>query len=91
MYEDKTIVCRDCRIEFPFSAGEQQFFAEKGFKDPLRCKECRGTNSRNSSDDRPRREMFDTVCSNCGDSCRVPFEPTGTKPVYCSECFKFMK
>ena len=34
-----------------------------------------------------RREMYDAVCSNCGKNCKVPFHPTGDKPVYCSECF----
>jgi len=38
-------------------------------------------------DDRPR-EMFKTVCSNCGKDCEVPFRPTSGKPVYCSECFE---
>ncbi|OYT62015.1 cytochrome C551 [Methanosarcinales archaeon ex4484_138] len=27
--------------EFVFTAGEQEFFEEKGFDDPQRCKECR--------------------------------------------------
>ncbi len=31
MYEDKTLVCKDCGKEFTFSAGEQEFYAEKGF------------------------------------------------------------
>ncbi len=34
------------------------------------------------------REMHKAVCSNCGRNCEVPFEPTGSKPVYCNECFK---
>jgi CxxC-x17-CxxC domain-containing protein len=34
-----------------------------------------------------RREMHDTICSNCGKDCKVPFRPTGDKPVFCSECF----
>ncbi len=33
------------------------------------------------------REMHKAVCSDCGKNCEVPFEPTGSKPVYCSECF----
>jgi CxxC-x17-CxxC domain-containing protein len=37
-------------------------------------------------DSRPK-EMFDATCSKCGKSCQVPFKPTGTKPVLCSECF----
>ena len=32
MYEDKTLVCKDCGKEFTFSAGEQEFYAEKGFR-----------------------------------------------------------
>lgn len=36
--------------------------------------------------DRP--EMFDAVCDQCGKDCRVPFRPSGDKPIYCSECFE---
>lgn len=45
---------------------------------------------RRSFSDRPRedRQMFPAVCSDCGRSCEVPFEPTGEKPVYCSDCFQ---
>ena len=32
MYEDKTLVCKDCGAEFVFTAGEQEFYAEKGFQ-----------------------------------------------------------
>ena len=31
MYEDKTLVCKECGNEFVFTAGEQEFYAEKGF------------------------------------------------------------
>ena len=37
--------------------------------------------------DRPR-EMFTTTCDSCGKEARVPFRPTGSKPVYCSDCFR---
>ena len=30
MYEDKTIICKECGKEFTFTAGEQEFYAEKG-------------------------------------------------------------
>ena len=36
------------------------------------------------------REMFDAVCDNCGKDCKVPFKPSGNKPVYCSDCFEKM-
>jgi CxxC-x17-CxxC domain-containing protein len=36
------------------------------------------------------RQLFKTVCSNCGKDCEVPFRPTNGKPVYCSDCFEKM-
>ena len=42
MYEDKTLVCKECGQEFVFTAGEQEFYAERGFQnEPQRCKACR--------------------------------------------------
>ena len=34
------------------------------------------------------REMFDVKCAECGVDTQVPFNPTGDRPVYCSDCFK---
>ena len=34
------------------------------------------------------REMFKTVCSDCGKECEVPFKPTEGRPVYCRDCFR---
>lgn len=36
--------------------------------------------------DRPM--MHKTKCSDCGAFCEVPFRPTGTKPVFCNDCFR---
>lgn len=44
----------------------------------------RGGFDRNRND----RQMFDTICDMCGQECQVPFQPTGEKPVYCSNCFE---
>ena len=42
MYEDKTLVCKDCGKEFVWTAGEQEFYASRGFENqPQRCKACR--------------------------------------------------
>jgi CxxC-x17-CxxC domain-containing protein len=37
---------------------------------------------------RSQREMFSAICSGCGKEAQVPFQPSGDKPVYCSECFQ---
>ena len=40
--QDQTLTCADCGEEFTWSAGEQDFFHEKGFTNqPKRCRECR--------------------------------------------------
>lgn len=39
--QDIKIVCKDCGKEFIFTAGEQEFYKEKGFSNPVRCKDCR--------------------------------------------------
>ncbi len=96
--EDKTLTCRDCNREFTFTAGEQEFFAQKGFtNEPSRCPECRA--SRKTSGgystggyssggyERREREMFPAVCAQCGKDTQVPFQPSGDRPVYCSDCF----
>lgn len=66
-YQDITLTCRDCGEPFIFSAGEQEFYAQKGFlNNPVRCPACRRArkeqrNRRSDSDqqaaptERPRR------------------------------------
>ena len=51
MFQDKTLVCKDCGAEFVFTAGEQEFYAEKGFQnEPIRCKACRNARKSQRSD-----------------------------------------
>ena len=85
MYEDKTLVCRDCGAEFVFTAGEQEFYAEKGFQnEPTRCKACRQARKTRAANGEPR-EMFETTCAACGAPTRVPFIPKSDRPIYCSD------
>jgi CxxC-x17-CxxC domain-containing protein len=101
MYADKTLACRDCGHAFAFTAGEQEFHASKGFQnEPSRCRDCRSARKADRDGGggyssgggggygRQDREMFSATCSTCGQEARVPFQPRGDKPVYCSNCFK---
>lgn len=85
MFEDKTLVCKDCGNEFVFTAGEQEFYAERGFtNEPKRCKACRDAKKGAT---KPEREMFIATCAACGGEAKVPFQPREDRPVYCSACF----
>ena len=92
---DKTLSCADCSSEFVFTASEQEFYAERQFSEPRRCPSCRAARklARGGSGDPAgstgggSRQMYSTTCSSCGREAKVPFQPTGSKPVYCSDCF----
>lgn len=97
-YQDRTLTCADCGTSFTFTSGEQEFHASKGFTNqPGRCPECRAARkaerggssySSGAGSYGGQREMFSATCAACGNEARVPFQPRGDKPVYCSDCFR---
>lgn len=93
MYQDKVLTCRECGNEFTFTAGEQEFYAEKGFtNEPARCPACRQARKRqNRQRSGSSRQLFDAVCSRCGVETKVPFRPRQDKPVYCRECYQLIR
>lgn len=87
MFVDKTLTCRECNEEFTFTVGEQEFFRSKGLiNEPARCPACRVARRR-AQQSGMERPMYDIVCDSCGADAKVPFEPRGDRPVYCSDCF----
>lgn len=48
--EDKELTCKDCGQSFTFTGGEQDFFAERGFSEPVRCKPCRDARKMQKND-----------------------------------------
>jgi CxxC-x17-CxxC domain-containing protein len=88
-YQDRVLKCIDCGADFSFTAGEQLFFADKGFKnEPKRCKPCKSKRNQMLSGQGHQRVETTTVCSQCGKETTVPFKPTQGRPVYCRECFQ---
>ncbi len=97
-FQDKSLQCADCGATFTFSAGEQEFFASKGYtNEPKRCPSCRqarrsdryggGGGGGGGGGYGGRRQMFPVVCAQCGKETEVPFEPREGRPVYCSDCY----
>ena len=81
-FQDRTLVCKDCGKEFTFTAGEQEFYKEKGFEnDPVRCRDCRGKRRRSHDGDSGERTMFQVTCAACGKETEVPFEPKLCTPL----------
>jgi CxxC-x17-CxxC domain-containing protein len=95
-YHDRVLKCSECSAEFVFTAGEQMFFADKGFKnEPKRCKGCKARRSEgmggNGGPNLQMRSETKTNCSQCGKETTVPFRPTQGRPVFCRECFQSRK
>lgn len=98
-YQDKPLPCTACGQRFTFTSGEQEFPASQGFTNqPCRCPECRAARKAERGDGSDssgtgggsggQRELFSATCASCGKEARVPFQPRGGKPVYCSDCFR---
>ncbi|HIE33555.1 MAG TPA: hypothetical protein EYP86_00240 [Candidatus Altiarchaeales archaeon] len=41
--------------------------------------------------DKYGRELYDAVCSDCGQETQVPFKPSEDRPVYCRDCYRKRK
>lgn len=90
---DMDITCSACGETFVFTAEDQEFYESKGFQPPKKCKPCRDEAKRNRGGGgggygRPQRQMYDVTCSACGVDTQVPFEPNGSRPVYCRDCYQ---
>ena len=56
-FVDKTLTCRDCGMDFVFTAGEQEFYSSKGFvNEPTRCPSCRQARKSAMNSGGPMRE-----------------------------------
>jgi CxxC-x17-CxxC domain-containing protein len=93
-FEEKTLQCADCGVNFTFTAEEQEFFQTKGYtNEPKRCQPCRQARKTERYGGGGggygfrQRQMFPAVCAECGKDTEVPFEPREGRPVYCSECY----
>jgi CxxC-x17-CxxC domain-containing protein len=85
LFADRDVLCAGCGLMFVFSAGEQQFFQEKGFtNEPNHCKQCK---AKRQGVEGQRRIETHVICSGCGSNTTVPFKPTQGRPVMCRTCF----
>lgn len=100
-FADKKLTCKDCGNEFLFTAGEQDFYQQRGFtNEPGRCPECRNKRKQRAVEvgqspinaaTPAANEVTSIVCARCGKPTTVPFRPQLARPLYCSDCFTIFK
>lgn len=37
--------------------------------------------------DQQGRQLYNVKCAKCGKQTQVPFKPSGSRPVYCRDCY----
>jgi len=97
-FRDKMLHCVDCGSQFVFTAGEQEFFHARQFRnEPRHCRACKGKRVpgirpapeyRNGQYRNTPRVETRAICSQCGKETTVPFQPRLGRPVFCRECFQ---
>jgi len=76
-FQNEPSRCPDCRAARKLARGDSSVGSTSG-----------GYSAYSSGGyERREREMFSATCAECGNEARVPFQPRGDKPVYCSDCF----
>ncbi len=90
-YSDKTLQCRDCGNEFVFSAGEQEFYATRGFSEPTRCPDCRAARKAARNDGGAGMGYRDSGSMGGGSRSfgRSSSDASGTRQMFkvvCAEC-----
>src|SRR5258708_1367363 len=88
-YHDKVLKCSECSAEFVFTAGEQMFFADKGFKnEPKRCKACKAKRAEGGGGGGWMGAEKKTNCWKWGKKTPVPSRPPRGRRVFCRDCFQ---
>lgn len=82
---DIILTCLGCRTNFIWSEGEQQYFEDRGLKEPKHCKPCRY--KRRVAQGNPTPPSYPIICHDCGVETTVNFEPLEGRPVYCRKCY----
>ena len=70
----------DYRQGSKFDRQEQGDFRKKGFN--------KFDNRKNFGDARFEKPKYDAICADCGQRCQVPFQPNGSRPIFCKDCFR---
>ena len=67
---DLTLTCATCAVAFPFTADEQNWFAERGWYRPKNCKDCAALKKERfeTKDEKKKssNRLGESKCYNCG-------------------------
>ncbi len=90
----KPVFCRECFQDQKPQGGSREVRrspsrsgSRPSYRSSNRSSSRTGDRNRRSSE-RGNVELHTAICAKCKKETQVPFKPTGSKPVYCRECFQ---
>ena len=84
---NRPIYCSECfKKNKPKESGDR-YSRDDRYSRNRYSRDDRSSSDRNSRSER-KPEMHIVTCDDCGDECKIPFEPKFNRPIYCSECFQ---
>jgi len=87
-FENEPSRCQDCRSARKAARGGDSYSSGGGYGGGgYSSGGGYGSGGGGGGYGRQERQMYTATCSACGQEARVPFQPRGDKPVYCSNCF----
>ena len=95
-FRDRALQCADCGKSFTFTAGEQEFYQERGYSEPRRCGDCRAARKAGrTGGDRPSQGRSSSSSSSgrsygdSGGGGGSGYGDRSSRPMYditCAEC-----
>jgi len=87
---DKTLHCKDCGAAFVFTAGEQEFYAERKFtSEPQRCKSCRDAGKHAARAPAAGFSLSDITCDKCNSYNMEPIKDGGLRCNFCGAEYSY--
>lgn len=85
-FSDKTLTCKDCGENFLFTAGEQDFYRQKGLQnEPGRCHDCRNRRKQQALTNNNQQQP---AAVNPANATPQPLVIREVSKVVCAECGK---
>lgn len=88
-FSDKTLTCKDCGENFLFTAGEQDFYRQKGLQnEPGRCHDCRNRRKQQALTNNSTAQQAAAPATPTSATTQQPIVIREVSKVVCAECGK---
>lgn len=81
----EVLTCESCMGNYRLVKHELKFYRDLGIPIPMECPSCR---QRARLARRPKKELIDSACAQCGDRIVTTLDPDRFSKIYCRGCYE---